>query len=639
MSTKKTRVPRFGNIAIDNGFATHMDIFGAIKEQKRLKNVSQTHQLIGDILIEMGVITEEQRDFILTTQNALREELPADTDQQAKKEVIQGLEDSPEEVEKPVEKSADMGEGSVEKSIGYYIKVSEDKLNASISPKDSIDHSATLTEIKELLQRKGILYGIMDDKSINRYLEEPREHQKTWIIAQGKAPEPGIDPDMRLFFDNDPIKTGTMTEEGFIDWKDHGQIPQVKEGDCIAEIDPGRAGTEGKDIYGQSVPPPKLNILDIKYGRNAYKSEDGLRIYSKIDGRPQLSGNRYLDVFTDLRISGDIGIETGHVNFDGCIDVSGSINKGYQVNGKSLRCKEINGAEIQVDGDIIVMGGVFGANIKSGGKLKVGHINRSKIEAVGDIAVENEIVDSAIETNGSCVIEKGTILSSEIVAKKGVKTKEIGTEVAKPSSLFVGIDNKVKRDIKTLRDEIAEKEMRLKDLESLVVELKNRSDGINIELGEIAQEQDGSMVRHRHLVEKMKESAQTDDNGLMERVEEAKKNLEARIKQIDKIVEKLMEEDEQILENIDEHQKEITEIGHEVGLLESKIDHVIDLAEQDEGVPVVKVSGNVFPGTIISGPHSSITLDKQYHKVNIFETKIKCDTSSQERRMRISSPR
>ena len=92
MSTKKIRVPRFGKIAIDNKFATHMDIFGAVKEQKRINSETQSHQFIGDILIKMGVVTDKQRDFILAAQNTLHEKLPGEIEKPAKEEVIKTVE-------------------------------------------------------------------------------------------------------------------------------------------------------------------------------------------------------------------------------------------------------------------------------------------------------------------------------------------------------------------------------------------------------------------------------------------------------------------------------------------------------------------------------------------------------------------
>ena len=69
--------------------------------------------------------------------------------------------------------------------------------------------------------------------------------------------------------------------------------------------------------------------------RGAQVSKDGLQVTAKISGMPRLEADGRIAVYSVLPINSDIGLETGHVEFDGYIEVKGDVTSGYQVKGKS----------------------------------------------------------------------------------------------------------------------------------------------------------------------------------------------------------------------------------------------------------------------------------------------------------------
>jgi uncharacterized protein (DUF342 family) len=97
----------------------------------------------------------------------------------------------------------------------------------------------------------------------------------SWTIATGTEPIPDTPPQIIYHFDTDPLKIGTLTEDGMMDWKDRGRLPQVREGDRLAEKIPGPKGKEGMDVYGKKIPIPKLREQRFKCGKGARRSEDG----------------------------------------------------------------------------------------------------------------------------------------------------------------------------------------------------------------------------------------------------------------------------------------------------------------------------------------------------------------------------
>ncbi len=66
-NTRRTaeRELRFGVVAAAKGFITPDQLFEALKVQVREDLGEETHRLLGEILLEQGAMTPEQKDEIL----------------------------------------------------------------------------------------------------------------------------------------------------------------------------------------------------------------------------------------------------------------------------------------------------------------------------------------------------------------------------------------------------------------------------------------------------------------------------------------------------------------------------------------------------------------------------------------------
>ncbi|RZB35898.1 MAG: hypothetical protein SRB2_02696 [Desulfobacteraceae bacterium Eth-SRB2] len=108
-------------------------------------------------------------------------------------------------------------------------------------------------------------------------------------IAEGKPPESGKDEHIKYYFETDSLKVGAIKEGGAIDFKDRGDVPNVKEGDLLVEKIPVVEGKAGKDVYGSPIPPQKPNDIKLKNGKGTKISDDRIKIIAKIDGIPEIS--------------------------------------------------------------------------------------------------------------------------------------------------------------------------------------------------------------------------------------------------------------------------------------------------------------------------------------------------------------
>ncbi|MBN2125849.1 MAG: DUF342 domain-containing protein, partial [Deltaproteobacteria bacterium] len=422
--------------------------------------------------------------------------------------------------------------------------------------------------------------------------------------------------------DTDPLKVGTVKDGGAIDFKDRGEIPQVRKDDLLAEKTPSREGTPGSDVYGLPIPAPAPREVKIKPGKGTRLSEDGTLLYANIDGRPEFTAEGRVSVFPELRITGDVDLKTGHVIFDGDIIVSGTVQNGFRVKGGSLSANEILRAEIEMDGDVVAFGGIIGATIRTAANVRARYIHDGDIEAMGDVVVEKEIIDSRIETSGECITKRGHIFSSQVFAKKGIQAIQIGSPTSKACTLVVGVDMRVKREIEGIKEGIAGKQKEKEVLEKGRDDLDRREKDLQAKIGEKAQIQDRSMVKQRELSTKLdalKEAGQADQAAQVEAVIQ---EMEEAFRKQEEALEALFEEQDGITEELSGLNKQVEEREAEIEQLNNRIVELTEWSRAEKGNPVVQVQGEIMAYTVLKGLHASLTLPENHSGVTVKEGKV-----------------
>jgi uncharacterized protein (DUF342 family) len=591
---------KFGMIAVKNGFAAPEDIENALMLQKEGYEKTKIVRMIGDILVESMVMTKDQCDAILKKQKRFDQIDAAEAEM-------------PEMPEIPKSEQTSINDAHFE------LTVSEDKMNALFSINKESTISFTLQDIKDYLETKGIKYGIVDDQNILDYLENEEDRNAPLTVAEGKLPEPGVDASIKYYFDTDPLKVGTVKNGGSIDFKDRGNIPQVKKGDLLAEKIPAVEGTAGNDVYGRYLAVSKPKDKALRRGKGASVSDDRLKIYADTDGMPEISAIGKVYVSPRLEIPGGVGLKSGHIDFDGKIDVLGPIQSGYRVKGNSLKANEILKADIEMDGDVRVSGGIIGAKIKSGGNLSAMYVHESEIEILGDVLIEKEIIDSKINTSGTCIAKGGPILSSRISAKKGIQAIQIGSEISKPCHLSVGFDEKVKEDIDAIKALIPKIKGEQTEYQRRLREIENEPSIIEKVIADMAQVQDRAQVKRRALSEEMDRLKQAGDDAQYEGAEARLSELDSEIKNREIRLDTLFSKQDDIKSEISDLNQKIEDANNKVQDLREKISEIIDWSTTEKGIPEIIVHDVIFSDTTINGIYSSLRVTHNQKNVLITE--------------------
>jgi len=615
---------QFGAIAISKGFINKSVLDLALEEQENAIRGKGKFSLIGDLLVDAGLLTEKHRDHILKLQSRVRK-LSKKKGQGGKslpghRSGKKGPKKSLVEVKEHEAETREEADALLEPEIitgGIKLQVSRDLMAAFISKTDHFNRDILAMEIKEALVEKNIVSGIVVDEMIDGFIKSSGFKTKSFRIAKGIKPVQGQDAKLEFFFNTDYLKAGGLDPEGNIDFKERGEIPHVEEGTVLAEKTPMVVSRQGQNIYGEEVTTSTGEDIPLRFGKGAKLSEDGLKVLAGVRGYPKYSLSGVIFVHNEYTTSGDVDFETGHIDYDGNVNIKGCIKSGFKVRGNDIKSIELDGGIVEAEGDVIVAGGINEGKIYSRGNVFAKFIHKSEIFCMGNIQVGKEIVESSIETGGSCAIEKGKLISSSIVAKMGVSARNIGTEKTAPNKITVGQDLFFEK-------EIAKNKTKIRALKENVGKFQEKKDKLqeqNMELQQqitkLAHIQDRSQLEQREIKTKM---GDPENKSITGELKEQLIQLINNAREAEKNLDRCFEKSEDIEEAINKVDREIAFYDGKIYDLNHEKNSILKWAKSNPGNALVACDGALQPGTAISGKHSDMVVDKVIRHSKIKET-------------------
>lgn len=576
----------FCELAVERGFATEEEVQEALGIQRKTFVESNTVALAGDILVEQAVLTREQRDTILRTQGRV-EKPPANKG------------DSQNEAN-----DASAQDERAEPAL----VVSDDHMAVSLQLEGIDPALVTIQKVKELLSSHQIEFGILPDDEIRHNLEEAGEEPASIPVAKGEEPRAGQDAKITYFFDTDPLKIGTLTRGGTIDFRDRGEIPHVVTGTLLAGKEPPLAGKPGRDVFSKVIPASKPKDVKLRCGKGATRSEDGLEVHAAVDGEPILSPDGKISVLPNRKIHGDVGLKTGHVDFEGAVEVTGNVQDGFRVRCGRLAAAEILRAQVQTQGDITVRGGVIGAAVHCDGTFQAKYVQGARIHVLGDVLVEKEVLDSEIITSGGFFMPRGTLLNSRISAKKGVDTAQIGSEGSKPCRLQVGIDESARTRIAELEEKKGRNTERREKILKATTKLQKCGAAMLPEITELAQIQDRGTLRLRELDTALKQEGDGPSGKDAATALREKGNLAEKVEKAAERLEELMGLQDRIEAKCNALETRVAEIDAENEGIQDDIAGIEEWSRASPGAAIVRVRHRIFSQTEIRGPHCLVRM-------------------------------
>ncbi len=462
---------RFGSLCTNFEFLTQSNLNLALEEQKKLAEEGR-NIMLGALLVDAGMLSDKQRNLVLHKQR-LEKTTRKNTQPYEITDEASGEHEASEETP-----GFDKRRMREIKEAEILILIQDDLLKAYISKTNNFKNSIFVSDLKSLLEKNGIIYGLVDDQSLEAFIKEEKYKTSFFKIAEGLEPIAGKDAKIFYMFDQDYLKPGRLAEDGTIDFKERGEIPFVSAGDILAEKIPLKEGRDGVSIYGDDIPKGAAEDISFVLGKGARVSKDGLRVISDVNGNPKVNSFGEISVNDSYFIEGDVDYTTGHIKFDKTVYITGSIKSGFRVEAIDVVAKAVDGGFVKAQGDVFVQNGATESVIEAKGNIKAGFLHRSKAACMGNMTVVKEIVDTEILVEGTFEMNRGRVYASSIMAKGGAKIYQIGSEKASPSTITVGASGYLEKKIQAI-DSTIEKRQNL--LEKLTQEkTKTESDLIII---------------------------------------------------------------------------------------------------------------------------------------------------------------
>ncbi|PIE61529.1 MAG: polymerase [Desulfobacterales bacterium] len=616
---------RFGAIAIAKGYINKSVLELALEDQKADLKQGRKPRLIGDMMVEAGLLTAKQRDFILKMQKRgctqVADEgrilpdipLPAET-----KEGNRGAGKAPCSVVSP--SNTQDGPSLLQQTCisgGVMLQVAADFMSAFLIKGSDFDDSVSVSDIKTDLLDRGIVTGVADDQMIQGFIQSSGFKTKSFKVAKGIYPHEGQDAKVVYFFSTDYLKAGGMDENGTIDFRQRGEIPLVEKGTVLAEKTPRVKPRSGLNIYGEKISMPPVTDRALRYGKGAVLSEDKCKILAAVRGYPKFSLGGVIFVHEEYVTGSDVDFQTGHVEFDGRVNVQGCIKSGFKVRGSDIKAIEIDGGMVEADGDLRVAGGINEGKIYARGNVYAKFILSSEILCMGDVYVEKEIVDCTIHAGGACSIFQGKLIASNVSAKRGLMARNIGTEMGGPSVITVGEDGFLAKELALNSEKIAavkEERATLEGKKSNAISQKNE---LNEQIPGLAHIQDRSQLAQAEIRKQLKSSmGKSEKEQLTHKLSELERAAAQAEKNIDQCFSKIDTFDT-LINTIDQ---KLERLDDTLETLNQERINVTQWSHDTPGSPRVVVEGGLLSGSKIIGPNSKMTVNTTLTHVQIFET-------------------
>ncbi|MEW6647282.1 MAG: flagellar assembly protein A [Pseudomonadota bacterium] len=598
---------RFGDLAVARGWATWEQVNAAMEVQKILFMKEHKEVMIGEMLVRQHVLTADQRDILLKVQHRARQEAAAGKAAAPVAAAAPAAAEPPPAaqgeiataVEGPAATPAPAAARKPAPAGSYAISIAPDHLTAYVTLTEGASRPG-VEDLRQALRLAHVEYGI-DEDELQQACAPAAPAGQPLPVAHGLAPQPGQDASIEYLFELHPLKAGREIDDA-IDFKDRGDVPQVEAGSVLARKQPAVDGVPGRDVHGRVLKVAKVKDARLQAGNGAQLAPDRLAVMAQVAGNPVLTASGVIAVHPEYRIDGDLGYNTGHVDFAGRVIVNGTVQQGFRVKCGELVAKEIEGGEVEASGDVLVAGGVIGARVRADGVVKTKYLHTTHVEAMGDVLVQREVVESTVETSGVFHGETCTLLASTVSAKGGVIVQEIGSPSSPPCHITVGVDERVQHQIAQHEISIAELEQALAALAGEITARREEREELEPRIGALAQVQDKTLVRKREL-----EQAASAGDGQAKHLLEMLNEQAASTEQELNALFAAQDGADAALAELQEKQNAAQE---EMVRLRAEIVRLHDWMSETAAKPELKVQKVTYQGTVIRALHSEVRLSE-----------------------------
>lgn len=307
----------------------------------------------------------------------------------------------------------------------------------------------TKEDIYNDLQRRKIVFGIRPE-AITDLIEKKRTNERV-LIAEGIPAQKGQDGWFEFFVRLDMPRIPAPLPDGGVDYVNIEAFEMVDEGEKIAVYHPAGKGTDGKNIYNETIHADNGTEQKPLRGEGFVIAPDGVTYLSKMSGKFEYINGRII-ITNMLVVREDVTAVTGKLEVDGSVYVMGSIYSGgyIKASGDIIIERNVEAARLIAGGNVMIKQGSCSKNdcfIEAAGEVSGKFFEAANINARGNVKA-NYIMNSNINTMGRVIVsgKKGVLLGGRICAVNGIDTYNLGNSSHLRTLMEVGRNELYERE-------------------------------------------------------------------------------------------------------------------------------------------------------------------------------------------------
>ena len=302
-------------------------------------------------------------------------------------------------------------------------------------------------------------------------------------IATGIPVVKGADARFELLTNDVRDRTPHVNEQGFIDFRDLGEIPTVEADQPLMRRIPATPGTPGRNVRGEEIPAePGCNTAFSEHLDGSYldKNDPNL-LRATFNGQPVCTFNG-VSVEQVLRLR-NVNMATGHIAFDGSVQIEGEVLPGMKVNvtGDIIVGGVVDGATLVAGGDIQIGGGVIAkASVRAEGSVMVRFVENAQVFAGTTLVVGDSALQADLQANNRILVgaknTRGKLAGGCARAMLQIQVPVLGATTGGVTELQMGVNPVLDAKYRDLLSAIEKKREEEGKLEKLVKHLAKQGD-------------------------------------------------------------------------------------------------------------------------------------------------------------------
>ncbi|MCG9097357.1 DUF342 domain-containing protein [Laribacter hongkongensis] len=329
----------------------------------------------------------------------------------------------------------------------FEISVSSDAMTAWLTLRLPMGGQAVdPRRVIQSLQDHGVVYGLQTEALRTALTSGHCEHL---VVAVGCPAGHGERTRfVNLVEDRMADVRGDSSELARVDYRAMGHLHLVDRGVQLMRRIPASQGVPGMNVLGQAVAAVPVPDLPFERGLSGVDvaSNDPDVLVSTLAGAPSFL-EKGVKVLPVIEVD-EVGLDSGHIEFDGTLHVKGDIRAGMRVvaGGDVVVSGAIEAAEVRAGGNVSVKGGIIGklgsqdtALIRAGGSIEARFVEGARLSAETTVKAERGIQQSHVEAGHSILVgNQGSLGGGQYSALRHVQAGVLGLPTGVATMVQVG---------------------------------------------------------------------------------------------------------------------------------------------------------------------------------------------------------